>query len=536
MKEHTINQLLFAMQFHAYSLSNWSLIKIKAPSTSERAAIHLCCVIDVSGSMMHENKLENVKHSLHFLLDFLGPHDKITLITFSTSAYTFLSNVFVSPFEKENIRARISIMKPETATNISAGLIECIDTLNVNTNEKQGILLLTDGEATMGVMDTKQLTTLAHSISESKHASISCIGYGAEHNTELLRGISTTCSGSYYMVHNLDDVAKVFGDILGGLMSCFYQQIRVVFPIGAVVKTRYPFMDSAVHIGDLPAEMEAIILAQLPVGSTILLKGFDIAANATIAMECVVESNDNATDQLNGMAHMLRFEVIELLDRFVALKGRIHGQKEFIVDLDACKARIEVHKAQQYHVLWDILIKELVTCKKTLESTKSVNYAAFAQHGECLGLLRGMSSSDGDSQGYQFSNGLQRELSDQLHYTVSQAQERELLLPQSSQGSASGPPLLQARETQDSHNCLQYYSQVPFDDMYDDTPSLNCPPMTLMRANTCANTCADTCIDACEDESFANTLYQIIPAQQVSAADAADATNSFMPLVRQYSL
>jgi len=505
------------MQFQAYSFSNWAFVKVKAPSTSERAPVHLCCIIDVSGSMMHDNKLNNVKHSLHFLLDFLGPKDKITLITFSNSAYTFLSNVFVTPFEKENIRARISIMKPETSTNISAGLIECIEALHVRSNvEKQGIFLLTDGEANLGVTDTKQLITLADSITVYKHASISCIGYGAEHNTELLRGISTKCNGSYYMVHNLDDVAKVFGDILGGLMSCFYQNMRVVFPVGTNVKTRYTFMDSTAHIGDLPAEMEAIILAQLPVGSTVLLKGYDLTTNSSISMECVVEMNVNETDQLNAAAHMLRFEVIELLEEFVSFKKN----GEFITKLDSCLSRISYHKQQQDHMLWDILIKELMSCKRALESNIPVNTNVFTQHGECLGLLRGMSSSD-DSLGFQFSNGLQRELSDQLHQAVKYAvipQEQEPLLNQSSQGEVSFPPLLQAQHTQDYQpQSPMQNAQDPFDAMYDLTtlasvPSLS-PPFDVR--------------DVCDirDESLANAIYQMIPDD-----------TPFTPLVRHYNM
>jgi len=349
------------------------------------------------------------------------------------------------------------------------------------------------------------------------------------------------------MVHNLDDVAKVFGDVLGGLMSCFYQTMRVVVPVGTVVKTRYPFMDSTVHIGDLPAEMEAIILAQLPVGSTVLLKGYDLTKKDSIAMECVVEANYDAADQLNGTAHILRFEVIELLDRFVAMKGyskhRAHHahhkynnyEKELIADLDACKARIEAHKAQQYHVLWDILIKELITCQRALHSNEPVDYTAFTQHGECLGLLRGMSSTDSDGQGYQFSNGLQRELSDQLHYNVTHTQEKEPLLSQSRQESVLGPPLLQERQTQDyeplfpvaAHPSDLSNPSNPFDDMYDATPALNSNSENspiMMQSNTCL------------DESLANKIYQVIPAVIPADIPADISTNTFAPLVRHYNM
>ena len=487
------------MQFQAYSLpSNWAIVKVKAPSTSNRTPVHLCCVIDVSGSMESNNKLVNVKHSLHFLLDFLGPRDRITLITFSTHAVTLLSNMFITPLEKENIRARISIMAVQTSTNISAGIIECCESIKTGA-EKQGIILLTDGEANRGVTDTKQLIALSNSISEANSTTISCIGYGTDHNTDLLKGIAANCSGSYYVVNNLEDVAKVLGDVLGSLMSCFYQQIHITFPTQSIVKTRYPLNNGIVLVGDLPAEMEAIILAEIPTGTKLMLKGFDLTVNERFQLECEVEFNDDPVEQINGVAHMLRFEVIELLDEFVTLKYKtdVSKEMEFIAKLDACLAKISSQEKQD-HSLWPILRKELMMCKDFIANRITPNYNMFTQHGNCLGLMRGITSTSDDCPlAYNFSNGLQREMSDRLHETVSSQpllpSQQESQLPQMQ--SVMAQRALEAVEAAKAFHVSQAYQPLSQDDLdiYGNAPDPLYCPMQLMASHT-------------------ESIFQVIPA------------------------
>jgi Ca-activated chloride channel family protein len=128
--------------------------------------------------MVCESKLENVKKSLHFLLDFLGPKDSISIITFSNVARTVVNRVAVSAIEKENIRARISLIAYENNTNLSAGLIEAYNSLDSNTgigqgtDVKQGILLLTDGIANMGLLNSSEILDIIRVIT-SKYSGTS---------------------------------------------------------------------------------------------------------------------------------------------------------------------------------------------------------------------------------------------------------------------------------------------------------------------------------------------------------------------------
>ena len=293
------------MNFKVFTLSKnpeWACIQIKAPESEARVPVHLCCILDISGSMDDNNKLINVKKSLYYLLDLLGSQDKISIITFSDNAKTIINQVFGS--EKENIRTQISFIRADSSTNLSAGIIQAHETLLTDSTYKQGILILTDGEANAGLIKTVDIIQLVRNITNKFiNTSISCIGYGLQHNTELLQNISTEGKGSYYIVNNLEAVATVFGDILGGLVSCVAQQVRVILPVGTQLKSRYTtntiLNDMEIIIGDMTAGFEAVFLAKIDRHFRVSLKGYNLLNNEYFVIESHVMS-DNIEEQLNA--------------------------------------------------------------------------------------------------------------------------------------------------------------------------------------------------------------------------------------------
>lgn len=439
------------MNFQAYTLSahnEWSCIQVKTPDSEARTPVHLCCVIDTSASMDTDNKLKNVKQSLQFLLDFLSPQDSISVITFSETARTILSQTFVTPLEKDNIRARISIIRIESNTNLSAGIIQAQCCLQIDSNNaKQGILLLTDGVANVGIIKPQDIIELVRStVDKFSGTSISAVGYGTDHNVELLQSISTQGGGSYYVVNNLEDVATVFGDILGGLLSCAAQQVCVVLPGGTEVKSRYATNNVGsqmeIVIGDLPAGAEAAFLAKIPAGQTVLLKGYDLVAHSPFELTTVVNTTDNVELLVNGEAHYLRFEVLALLEQsrglmnYFVLDTDVNQQ---ITKIDACISTINDHRRAHEHSLWDVLLEELNVCKRNLQNRGQMNVDTphiMTQHAGYLGRMRGLPAAlsqvpSGDccgdpdmippapTVGRTFSNYVQRQISSQLCATVS---------------------------------------------------------------------------------------------------------------------
>jgi uncharacterized protein YegL len=420
------------MNFQAYTLKNypeWACLQVKAAAAELRSPVHLCFVIDTSASMNEDKKLENVKRSIHFLLDFLSPEDIISIVTFSEVAKVILNRVLITAAEKENIRARISIISVESNTNLSAGIVqsrECL--LNDSGKYKQGILLLTDGIANLGLTRPADiLEIVTNTIGKFTGTSISSIGYGTDHNVELLQSISTEGGGSYYVVNNLEDVACVFGDVLGGLISCSAQQLRVILPLGTEVKSRYArnVINDTVNIviGDMPAGMEAVFIAKIPTGTAVTLKGYDLQTHSTFEITTTVATTDDDTININSEAHYLRFEVLTLLDQSRVILSSFSSKDTInthINKLNILIAKIKEYRVTAPHSLWDILLEELDSCVKNLNIPYSAIFdtpSIMTQHAGYLGRMRGLPATssqitvDSPQLTRGFSNSIQRQIS-----------------------------------------------------------------------------------------------------------------------------
>ena len=387
------------MNINAFTIQNqpeWACIQVTVPESTDIIPVHLVCVIDTSGSMATNDKLDHVKKSLHFLLDFLRPQDQLTVLTFSDRVRTILRQTFITSLEKENIRTRLSFIAPEANTNMSAALIEIREVLRMDTNNvKQGVLLLTDGHANAGMKEPDYLIELAQrTITTFRGTSFSCIGYGTDHHAELLQQISQVGGGVYYVVNTLEDVAVVFGDVLGGLVSCSYQQVRILLPEGTELKTRYPVEQEnhvvKVCVGDVPAGTEAILIAKLAVEQPILLKAYDMKMHDNVTVNTTVIHTEDTAMQLNGEAHFLRFEVVALLEESVRNPLAV----EQIAKIVEYIRKITVYKQEHVHPLWDTLLDELNNCKIMLENNGNQDLQPImVQRGAVLGRMRGIGST-----------------------------------------------------------------------------------------------------------------------------------------------
>jgi hypothetical protein len=423
------------MQFQAYTINkhpDQACIEVKAPENEERTPVHICCIIDTSASMRHDDKLKNVKNSMNFLLEYLGPNDKISIITFSDAASTILLPIHVTSLEKDNIRTRISIMEHDSNTNLSAGLIAARECLQMDPgNLKQGILLLTDGIANMGVTRPDHLVDIVTNLLQTyPGTSISCVGYGTDHNVDLLQQISGVGGGSYYVVNNMEDVATVFGDVLGGLISCCYQQIRILLPPNTSVRTRYIKKHTPEHtevvIGDLSGGMSAVFLAAIPKDGSIRLKTYDLTNHCDIELETRVIDVDDETLQTNGEAHYLRFEVLSLMEQSRDLMNpfaKDEKVKELVNKLDLQTSILQEYKLNHPHSLWDILIEQLSNCKRNLENRKKAGDLpqVMSQNVAYLGRMRGiaavssaMANAPLPAISSAYSNSIQRHISAEM--------------------------------------------------------------------------------------------------------------------------
>lgn len=364
-------------------------ITLRGLSRSTRQSVHLILLVDTSGSMEQDTKLESVKRSLTLLLQLLSPEDRISLITFSDDSKTILRCVQPTTEQRQAIQYRIQKLTPDGSTNMSAGLLEARTLVEPPTSgRKQGLILLTDGHANIGVHSEQGLIEILTRIqSESPGLSLTTVGYGVDHNAEMLMNLAKAGGGAYNVVSSLEDVATVFGDILGGLVSVSAQKVEIQLPPGAKVFTSFRSELQSdgmtiVYVGDLYAEAEVTVLfLSAPSLGALRVKGTDMTT--LDPMDRIVEPT-LLTEGSQIPVALLMAEYKQTVADLLKTLNR--------PELEGVLKQIQEDDRIRNHPLHPILIEDLQQAL-TLSERRHLTQAetvTMAQHSAYLGLSRGL--------------------------------------------------------------------------------------------------------------------------------------------------
>ena len=198
-------------------------ITMAAPegAPAHRAPASVAIVLDTSGSMGDENRLEDAKTAAYSLIDRLGPDDELALVTYSTAAELILPLSRATDDVRGMARRAIAGMTPTGGTNISGGLGLGADALAGARTALRRIVLISDGEPTEGlgsgiVVDPRPLIAFAGRRAD-EGASITSVGVGLTFREDIMAGIASAGRGNYYFVERAGDLAAMFERELGRL-------------------------------------------------------------------------------------------------------------------------------------------------------------------------------------------------------------------------------------------------------------------------------------------------------------------------------
>jgi Ca-activated chloride channel family protein len=179
----------------------------------------LTFVIDTSGSMEREGRLELVKEALRLLVDGLGRNDSVAIVTFGDDA-----RVLLEPTRATDSRLILSVideLQPGGSTNLEAGLRLGYD-LARNSLTENGIdrvVLASDGVANVGLTDPE---SILGSIRRDAAAGIELISVGVgmgNYNDTLLEQLADQGDGFYAYVNVLDEARRLFTEDLTGSLQ-----------------------------------------------------------------------------------------------------------------------------------------------------------------------------------------------------------------------------------------------------------------------------------------------------------------------------
>jgi Ca-activated chloride channel homolog len=212
-----------------------------AGSGGARLPLNLGIVIDRSGSMYDERRLEFVVEAVKFLARSVAPQDKVAVVAFADKA-----QVIVHPDQIHNgnvVRQALDdldLLEIGGGTQMALGMRAGIDEVkrNLEPNRLNRVLVLTDGQ-------TYEETACIDLAGQNRdQMSFSTMGVGAEFNEKLLQRIAQDSHGKYHFIGDSSEIPGIFDDELQGLRGVTVRNGRIEVTLSQGVQVREAFRAS----------------------------------------------------------------------------------------------------------------------------------------------------------------------------------------------------------------------------------------------------------------------------------------------------
>lgn len=244
----------------------------------DRKPAHLTFVIDVSGSMAADNRLELVKESLEVLVEQLNFNDKVAIVVYGTEARSVLELTS----DKEAILNAIKTLAIEGSTNVEAGLKLGYQLANKNFSSGtiNRVILCSDGVANIGSTTSEDILFTIKGESD-KGIALTTVGFGmGNFNDVLMEQLANQGDGQYAYVDTLSEARRIFDEELTGTLQTIAKDAKVQVEFNPQVskyrllgyenrqlKAR-EFRDEQVDAGEVGAGHSVTALYELKLKST----------------------------------------------------------------------------------------------------------------------------------------------------------------------------------------------------------------------------------------------------------------------------
>ena len=232
----------------------------------ERKDASLTFVIDVSGSMEMDNRLELVKRSLELLVEQLDRNDSVSIVVYGSSARVVLDPT--SGSDKSTILRSIRRLETEGATNAEAG-IRLGYKMAMRAFNPEGInrvILCSDGVANVGNTEADIILKEIRGYVE-EGVTMTTIGFGMDnYNDTLMEQLADNGDGFYAYVDDMREAKRLFIDNLTSTLQTIAMDAKIQVDFNPEVVSRYrlvgfenraiadeDFRDNTVDAGEIGA-------------------------------------------------------------------------------------------------------------------------------------------------------------------------------------------------------------------------------------------------------------------------------------------
>lgn len=329
-------------------------IRARELFADERKAATLIFVVDVSGSMAQDDRLEMVKDGLRMLLDQLSADDRVGLVVYGSRG-----RVLLEPTSRlDEIRRAVDRLVPEGSTNVEEGLLLAYRLADqwFRPGGINRLILCSDGVANVGRTGPESI--LERIGREARRGiELTTIGFGmGNYNDVLMEQLADQGDGAYAYVDNRREAERVFVENLTGLLQTVASDAKAQVEFDPTVVSRYRllgyqnrdiaddrFRDNTVDAGEVGAGHSVTALYEVKlhdraprrgVVATLTLRYRSRELGTVVETEQPVRLNDR---RRGGRSDSLRLAAV--VAEFAEILGRVYYAREGDLDLVAGEAR-----------------------------------------------------------------------------------------------------------------------------------------------------------------------------------------------------
>ena len=244
---------------------------------------YILFMLDRSQSMTetvetNSTKMEHAKHTIKNIVKLIVNSDEncppvfIQVFVFDDEIDEIMPKIQITRENMTEILTKIKSIQPRNSTNIELALektreimeTDSEETLRSQTTIQKTEIFLTDGLPTAG--DTNISRLIKKQIEKSKTSTPThqdnnhiYIGYGEDHNGNLLQSISfSKKNGYYYFVDKIENAGLIFGEIMHGLLYPALKNINVAVENGEIYDYKTNTWSSNLYVSSILSESEKI--------------------------------------------------------------------------------------------------------------------------------------------------------------------------------------------------------------------------------------------------------------------------------------
>jgi len=257
----------------------------------QRPSVNVSVVVDCSGSMQSEGRLEKVKAALRQFVRGLSPQDHVAVVAYSSDAQVVLPAQLAN---REAFEQAVNGLEPNGSTNLCSGMLLGYQEVMKFHDERSSsrVILLTDGLVNTGETDLEKIVKASGEYTK-KGIEISTIGVGSDVNFALLQQLARNSRGqNHFIGASPEDLRKTFDQELESLLG-------VVGKAATLSLTYPPSLELTGLLGYAPQLSPGHLelpLNNLPQGLTqVVLVKFRVRRTATATLP--VQAELRYTDQ-----------------------------------------------------------------------------------------------------------------------------------------------------------------------------------------------------------------------------------------------